>query len=266
MTSLKRAGADIIVTYWAQGARAMDETVTLRKGETAAHRELKRLTLLWAQAQGFSACALEVSLPRCRYRADVAAYRPYLTNVDVPQSLNANRRGRTCSVTAVVPPSRVVALKACSGAVRYRKTSTRSLSCPVPGAESLFAEWDSHDFGAIGHRNYTRVLRELSALQNQLRDGTKFEKLVQYRCANLFFLILPNELFRPAEIPIGWGALVEVDGALRLARKPVWHEMPAQDQAAIRPSHCGRRDRGWPTENWESRSRRYWPRASQLSF
>src|SRR3712207_7053149 len=30
---------------------------------------------LWAQAQGYSACAVEVSLPKCRYRADVAAYR-----------------------------------------------------------------------------------------------------------------------------------------------------------------------------------------------
>src|SRR5260370_2600920 len=44
-------------------------------GETAAHARLKRLALLWAQAQGYSACAMEVSLPRCRYRADVAAYR-----------------------------------------------------------------------------------------------------------------------------------------------------------------------------------------------
>jgi hypothetical protein len=73
-------------------------------------------------------------------------------------------------------------------------------------------------------------LRELSALQNQLRDGTKFEKLVQYRCANLFFLIVPNDLFHPAEIPIGWGALVEDNGALRLARKPVWRQTSAQDK------------------------------------
>ena len=75
MTSLKRAGADLIVTYWAKELARMDETITPRNGETAAHRELKRLALLWAQAQGYSACALEVSLPRCRYRADVAAYR-----------------------------------------------------------------------------------------------------------------------------------------------------------------------------------------------
>ena len=40
--------------------------------------------------------------------------------------------------------------------------------------------------------------------------------LVRYRCANLFFLVLPNELFREAEVPLGWGALVEGDGALRI--------------------------------------------------
>src|SRR5437667_9467227 len=49
--------------------------VTSANGETAQHARLKRLAFLWAQAHGFSACAMEVSLPRCRYRADVAAYR-----------------------------------------------------------------------------------------------------------------------------------------------------------------------------------------------
>src|SRR5436305_10573352 len=45
-------------------------------GETERHARLKRLAMIWAQAQGYSACAMEVSLPKCRYRADVAAYRP----------------------------------------------------------------------------------------------------------------------------------------------------------------------------------------------
>src|SRR6266513_956803 len=44
-------------------------------GETAKYVRLKRMAFLWAQAQGYSACAMEVSLPNCRYRADVAAYR-----------------------------------------------------------------------------------------------------------------------------------------------------------------------------------------------
>src|SRR6201993_5388975 len=47
-------------------------------GETTRHARLKRLAFLWAQAHGYSACAMEVSLPRCRYRADIAAYRPPL--------------------------------------------------------------------------------------------------------------------------------------------------------------------------------------------
>jgi hypothetical protein len=45
------------------------------RGETERHARLKRLAFLWAQAQGYSACAMEVSLPNCRYRADVVAYR-----------------------------------------------------------------------------------------------------------------------------------------------------------------------------------------------
>src|SRR2546425_10373084 len=56
-------------------AREMGARVRGLHGETAQHARLKELAFLWAQAQGFSACAMEVSLPKCRYRADVAAYR-----------------------------------------------------------------------------------------------------------------------------------------------------------------------------------------------
>src|SRR5205809_7576288 len=49
--------------------------VTSRHGETTQHARLKQLAFSWAQTHGFSACAMEVTLPRCRYRADVAGYR-----------------------------------------------------------------------------------------------------------------------------------------------------------------------------------------------
>jgi hypothetical protein len=91
-------------------------------------------------------------------------------------------------------------------------------------ADSLFPEFDSHNLAALEHRSYARVLRELNALQNRLYDCTKFEKLLRSSCANLFFLVLPNDLYKEAEIPMGWGALVESDGVLSLARKPVWQE------------------------------------------
>ena len=41
---------------------------------------------------------------------------------------------------------------------------------------------------------------------------------------------MPDELFREPEIPIGWGALIESNGELILARKPVWHETEPERQ------------------------------------
>src|SRR5205823_2513640 len=80
---------------------------------------------------------------------------------------------------------------------------------------------------------YKQVLRQLGALQNRLFDCTKFETLLRYRCANLFFLVMPKALFRESEIPIGWGALIETDGTLSLVRKPVWYEIPAENQLRL---------------------------------
>ena len=99
----------------------------------------------------------------------------------------------------------------------------------LQNADSLFPEFDPQTFTAIGHRGYARLLRDLRALQNRLYDCTKFDKLIRYRCANLFFLVLPKQLFREPEIPVGWGALVESDGALTLMRKPMWHDTTAED-------------------------------------
>ena len=53
----------------------MAARVTNRHGETTQHARLKQLAFIWAQTHGFSACAMEVTLPRSRYRADVAGYR-----------------------------------------------------------------------------------------------------------------------------------------------------------------------------------------------
>lgn len=208
----------------------MDERVTAVRGETVAHSQLKRLAVLWAQAQGYSACAVEVSLPRCRYRADVAAFRPMPNEVgctaifECKQARPDLRRNNCCASKA---RERLETVQ------KRRQILEKNLRVHYPNlrrGESLFPEFDSHDFEAIGHRNYSRLIRELRVLQNQLCDGTKFEKLVHYRSANLLFLVLPNELFRAAEIPIGWGALVESEGALVLERRPIWHETPLEDR------------------------------------
>ena len=196
----------------------------LKRGETATHARLKRVAFLWAQAQGYAACALEVSLPRCRYRADIAAYRPEPNGIgstaifECKQALSDLRRDNCCASAARARLEIVC---------RRRQTLEKRLRVHYPSlriADTLFPEFDSHDFAAIGHRGYTRVLRDLAALQKRLYNCTKFETLLRYRCANLFFLVVPDKLYNEAEIPAGWGALVESDGTLSLMRKPVRHE------------------------------------------
>jgi hypothetical protein len=201
----------------------MAAELSKRGAETANHTRLKRLALLWAQSQGYSACAFEVSLPKCRYRADMAAYRPGPDGIgstaifECKQALSDLRRDNCCSSAT---QQRLETVH------RRRQILEKHLRVHYPNlrvADTLFPEFDSHNFAAIGHRNYARVLRELTALQNRLYDCTKFEKLFRYRCANLFFLVLPSELSQ-AEIPVGWGALIENDGLLSLVAKPVWQE------------------------------------------
>src|SRR5215212_3528801 len=196
------------------GAGAMDAPIATRRAETDAHVRLKRLALLWAQANGYSACAAEVSLPQCRYRADVAAYRARLREQTVTaifeckQALPDLRRDNCETATT---RQRLLSLR------RRRDILEKHLRVHYPTlrtGDSLFAEYDSHDFDRIGHQGYRRVLREFAALENRLYGGTKFECVVRYHCANLFFLVLPNELFRETEVPHGWGVLVEMNGTL----------------------------------------------------
>lgn len=215
----------------------MAQVLGKRNGETDAHARLKRLALIWAQENGYTACALEVSLPRCRYRADVAAYRPAKHSAssshssslpvgttavfECKQCLVDLRRDNGCTA---ITRARLEKLHA------RREVLERNLRVHYPALrvyDSLFAEFDSHNFEAIDHRGYKQVIRQTSALQNRLFDGTKFETLVRYCCANLFYIVLPKDLFRDPEIPIGWGALIEANGAFELVRKPTWHEVAA---------------------------------------
>src|SRR5438128_9346712 len=153
------------------GARLSDG-----RAETEAHTRLKRLALLWAQTQGYSACAFEVSLPQCRYRADVAAYRPEPNGIgstaifECKQALSDLRRDNCCSSAT---RERLETVH------RRRQILEKHLRVHYPNlriADTLFPEFDSHNFAAIDHCNYARVLRELTALQNRLYDCTKFEK------------------------------------------------------------------------------------------
>ncbi|MEP6937817.1 MAG: hypothetical protein ABI871_07085 [Chthoniobacterales bacterium] len=211
----------------------MDGRVSPRRSETAAHIRLKRLALVWAQAHGYSVCAAEVTLPRCPYRADLAAYRPAKQGIGMTAIFECKQarpdlhRDNCCTK---LERERLHSITA------RRQILEKNLRVHYPNlrtADSLFPEWESPDFTALGHRSYTRVMREIGTISSRLHNGTKFERLSQYRCANLFFLVLPEKFFRESELPNGWGALVESEGALSLARKPIWQENAPEDRLSF---------------------------------
>ena len=218
----------------------MGARMTNVHGETSRHARLKRLAFLWAQAHGYSACAMEVRLSQCRYRADVAGYRPVPKRIgataifECKQALCDLRRDNCHSETA---RRRLEAI------CQQRQILETRLRVHYPNlriGDSLFAEFDSHDFAAIGHRGYARVLRELNALQNRLYDCIKFEIVIRYGCTNLFFLILASELFRDSKIPIGCGALVESNGARARAQTDLPRNNRWRPDSHFAPNH-GRR-------------------------
>ena len=205
----------------------MASGVTGRHGETTQHARLKQLAFIWAQTQGFSACAMEVTLPRCRYRADVAGYRSVPKQIGSTAVFECKRalcdlRRDNCHIESAQQR-----LEAFCNRRQVLEARLRTHYPNLHNGDSLFPEFDSENFSAIGHRGYARLIREMRALQNRLYDCTKFEKLIRYRCANLFFIVLPEQLFRESEVPVGWGALVESNDALMLVRKPIWHDSTA---------------------------------------
>ena len=179
--------------------------VTSRHGETTQHARLKQLAFIWAQTHGFSACAMEVTLPRCRYRADVAGYRSVPKQIgstavfECKQALCDLRRDNCHSEAARRR------LEAICNRRQLLEARLRTHYPNLHNGDSLFPEFDSENFSAIGHRGYARLVRELQTLQNRLYDCTKFEKLIRYRCANLFFIVLPEQLFRESEVPCRLG-------------------------------------------------------------
>ena len=206
--------------------------ITGRHGETTQHARLKQLAFDWAQTHGFSACAMEVNLPRCRYRADVTAYRSVPKQIgstavfECKQALCDLRRDNCHSETARLR------LEAIYNRREVLEARLRTHYPNLHNGDSLFPEFDSENFSTIGHRGYARLTRELGALQTRLYDCTKFEKLVRYRCANLFFIVLPEQLFCESEVPVGWGAF-ESNDTLAVVRKPIWHDATAANRLHV---------------------------------
>ena len=122
------------------------------RGESAAHRELKRLALAWARAHRFMLAATEVRLPRSGYRADVAAATPrvlaenactavFECKASRADFLRDSSREAGAAELLVRMSERLMALRALIGG--HRPDLRRR--------EELFPEWDAVDLRGLRH-------------------------------------------------------------------------------------------------------------------
>ncbi|MGK0184986.1 MAG: hypothetical protein ACI9R3_000760 [Verrucomicrobiales bacterium] len=180
--------------------------------ESANHLALKRSAALWAQGQGYGMVAPEVMLPNCRYRADVAAYRPdrrsggilAVGETAVFECKQARSDFLKDSRSASVTTQRLAELSA------RRATLESLLGVHFPNlrkGETLFPEYDVYDFDQLSHKGYGEVMREIRILQKRLYEKTKFERLVNWRCANAFYLVVTPGILAEHEVPAAWGLL-----------------------------------------------------------
>ena len=147
---------------------------------------LKRLALFWAQKQGYHSCAYEVSLPNCRYRADLAAYMPSKGRIKVrahdPAMPAITHRVMVCHTlgnTAVfeckqarsdfLKDSRstretLAELKDLYDAARRTRThACASITPRLRVSDSLFQDYQSHDFGELPNtRSYKKTLARIA--------------------------------------------------------------------------------------------------------
>ena len=211
-------------------------------GETMQHAQLKILALAWAMREGMTIGAPEVSFPHRRFRVDVAACCP---------TRRAPSRPAPASLTSVLKAAAVFECKQVRSdlirdnkrraetAARLRSMEERrarmetllNLHLPhLANGEALFPEFDSYRLREHRHAGYGKLVKRISEAKKGIAAGTKFDRLMSYRMANLHYLVVESDLVDVAEVPVGWGLLVREGEELRLAAKPVWQDIFVEEQ------------------------------------
>jgi len=199
-------------------------------GETAAHRRLKALAAAWAHEAGYTAIADEVRLPRAPYRADVVAARFEGDAVEVAVFECKQARADLLKDAAAerVARGRLEELHARRVALEAQLAIHRP---DLRVGETLFPEFDRYDFSDLRHEGFKAICEEMTRLKSRLYGKTKFAKLLRWRTAHAFYIVAVPAICTAAEIPEGWGLLVESGEGLEQQRRPA--RIECADPAAI---------------------------------
>lgn len=202
--------------------------------ESESHRELKRLGLAWIQAQGCRVAALEVAIPNRGVRIDVAgcswsrgASAPTTVILECKAFAADFRKDARCAE----------ALRRRLAVLRQRQERVEAEMCihfpSIRTGDSLFPEFQTLDFERPGYERYQKIVEESRRLSSRLHANTKFDRLMTYRSANLYYIAAEPGVVREHELPVGWGLLQRSGDSLEIITKPQWHDEAAADRIAF---------------------------------
>lgn len=206
----------------------------MSRGESAAHQELKRLSVVWALAQRLALCGTEVRLPRSGYRADVAAATPRVlsaaacTAVFECKASRADFRRDASDETESAREARELRtqLDALRTAIGGHRPDLRR-------SEELFPQFDALDLRGVRHARHDQLTRAVRAAERRALEGTKFARLARWRAASLFYLVTEPDLIAPADLPDGWGWLERAGDGLVLRERPCLHATTPEERVAF---------------------------------
>ncbi|MDB6094095.1 MAG: hypothetical protein JWM32_1657 [Verrucomicrobia bacterium] len=195
-----------------------------KRGETEAHRTLKRLAMAWARAHSLPLAAQEVRIPRSAYRADVAGASRHPARAE---GVVAVFECKQCRADFLHDEADETTVKAAAASHHARLLHLRQLVAlhrpDLRRGESLFAEYDSYDLRDLRHDTLHGLEKELVTLQRKIVSCVKFSKLCRYQAAEFFYLVTEAGIAEPHEVPHGWGWLVREGDVLELKQLPVRH-------------------------------------------
>ncbi|MSR29115.1 MAG: hypothetical protein EXS03_06015 [Phycisphaerales bacterium] len=215
--------------------------------ETIDHRALKSLAISWLIAQGCRAVALEVTCAIPRWRFDAAGWKRTALGaesivVECKQSRADFLRDDEHLDALVAERLRLTTRRTQIEETRV-KVYEPHLRTWEPG---LFEERAAWDFTRSKLADYRRVLLGLRRVDQSLHGETKFCLAVRYRLADRCYLLCPQGMIRPREVPEGWGLL---ECPRRLARRALRDAgvtaapIRLRVDAAALLSRCDRRER-----------------------
>jgi hypothetical protein len=219
--------------------------------ESATHLALKRLSLIWAQANGYPVAGTEVSLPNLRFRLDAAAYRPgSIRLLKYDESRRANRyvTHPTVGLTTIFEckAHRADLIRDCRISVRLLEkirildetrleleSRLRIQSPSLLNGDGLWPEYETAAFERTDDPHYRKTVRALKTLRFQFHGQTKMEKLMKWNAANLHYLVVESGIIADHEVPCGWGLLERNGDRLDVRILPEFKNVPEETRLSF---------------------------------